>query len=133
MTDGGSLAMDERDFEKLMIAARGKDLAEIRAAEVKRVLEELLTGEFAEVRETKFKVVLKAPSSGALAAISKVDDQVYLWVNPKNWERNPRFSEGALLAVLKHEILHCELGFLDDTDARFKEAARKRGIDLWEV
>ena len=125
--------VDERDFEKLMIAARGKDLAEIRAAEVKRVLEELLTGEFAGVKETKFKVMLKEPEGGGCAAISKVDDQVYLWVNPKNWERNPRFSEGALLAVLKHELLHCELGFLDDTDSRFKAAARERKIDLWNV
>ena len=125
--------MNAKDFESLLSAVKGVDLAEIRAAEVKRVLEELLTGEFAEVRETKFKVVLKAPSSGALAAISKVDDQVYLWVNPKNWERNPRFSEGPLLAVLKHELLHCELGFLDDTDPRFKQAARQRKIDLWNV
>ena len=125
--------MNEGDFESLLSAVKGMDRAERREAEVKRVLTELLTGEFAGVKETKFKIMLKEPEGGGCAAISKVDDQVYLWVNPKNWERNPRFSEGPLLAVLKHELLHCELGFLDDTDPRFKQAARQRKIDIWQI
>jgi len=124
--------MNEGDFESLLSAVKGMDRAERREAEVKRVLTELLTGEFAGVKETKFKIMLKEPEGGGCAAISKVDDQVYLWVNPKNWERNPRFSEGALLAVLKHELLHIETG-LGDCDPQFKEAARERKIDLWNV
>lgn len=123
--------MDERDFGLFLSAVKGKSLAEIRGAEIERVLKELLAGEFAEVKETKFKVMLKKPSGGGLASINKVEDQVYIWVDPENWKHS--FSKEIIRSLMRHELLHLELGLMDDADPRFKQAARERGISIWNV
>ena len=123
--------MDKRNFESFMSAVKGKDLAEIRGAEVERILRELLTNEFSEVKETKFKVMLRKPETGGCGAVNKVDGRVCLWINPENWERDPDFSKESLKSLISHELLHVETG-LDDDDPLFRLVAKKRGIDLWK-
>lgn len=118
--------MDKRNFESFMSAVKAKSLTEIRGAEVVRVLKELLSGEFAEVKERKFKVILKKPSGGGLASVNKVDGKVLLWIDPA-------FHEQSLRPLLRHELLHVLTGFLDDGDPAFKAQARKRKIDIWRV
>lgn len=118
--------MNAKNFEELLMAVKGTDPAEIRGEEIKRVLRELLSGEFSKVKERKFKFMLEKPKGRALAVINKVDDTVYLWLDPD-------VHPDSIFALLRHELLHLELGLLDDSDPRFQQAARERGIDIWSV
>jgi len=43
--------MENKDFNKLLLAVRNRDLNDVRGADVERVLEELLIGEFKDRAE----------------------------------------------------------------------------------
>ncbi|MGB7296815.1 MAG: hypothetical protein WBC70_14615 [Candidatus Aminicenantales bacterium] len=122
--------MENKRFEELLIAVKGQDQAEIRRADIVRVLKELLRGEFAGVKETRFRIMLKRPETGGCGAVNKVDGIVNLWIDPENWKRDPRFSEESLKSLISHELLHLELR-LDDDSPLFKIEAKRRNIDLW--
>jgi len=124
--------MDNEDFNKLLLAVRYKDLDDAWGADVKHVLEELLRGEFSDrIEETKFKISIKRLKSGARASVNSINGKVYLFINPKNWESNPDFSNKLLKMVLRHELLHVELDMADDKDPRFIQEGLKRGIEFW--
>lgn len=125
--------MEEKQFQELFLAVRHKDIRDAWVADIKKVLKELLKGEFKDrIKETEWKIILERPKRGDYrAAISSHKGKVYLWINPKNWETNPDFSNGTLKMVLRHELLHVELDMADDEDSRFIEEGKKRGIEFW--
>jgi len=124
--------MDNKQFSQLFLAVRNKDVSDVWGADVKRILKELLEGEFEDrIEETKFRINLKAPKGGGRASVSLIKGKVYLCVNPENWENNPDFSNGPLKAVMRHELLHVELDMAGNKDPRFIKEGLKRGIEFW--
>ena len=115
--------MNEKDFLLLMSAVKGVDAADILEEKVKTILIELLDYEFRGIPDRKFKIVLQSRKDRALAAISKVDDKIYLFVDP---DVNPLSLRG----LIKHELCHVEADFADDSDPRFKDVARAHGAEL---
>lgn len=122
-------------FRQLLKAVQGEDVSDVRGDEVKEILEELLQGEFRDdIEETKFKIsVNEEPRERALAEIKVKNGKVHLWINPKNWEKDPNFAKGGgLRSLLRHELLHIALNDTDDSSF-FKMVARQKGIDIWNV
>lgn len=91
---------------------------------VKAILKELVKTEFTEIKENKFKVKI-TDLGRAYAESSSRNGIAYISIDPKSYP--------SLRSILRHELLHLELGGLVDEDPRFKREARKRGIDIWNV
>ena len=120
--------MEEKQFRELLRIVKDEDVWTARKREVEAVLRELLAGEFKEIKERKFKVVLKRLDG--IASTFSNDGTAYISINSDYWEKHPTFGETGLRSVLAHELLHALSG-LRDEDPRFKVEARQRGIDIW--
>ena len=123
--------MDDKAFDRFLKLTRGRTLAEIRMNEVRDALADLLTTEFKDLSSRKFKVLWTDPGERACAKIGQSGGNVYLWINPENWE-TPGFEEKPLKELLRHELLHILTG-KKDADPEFRREARKRGIQIWSI
>jgi len=127
--------MRDNQFQELLKAVQGKDVSDVRGDEVKKIVKELLQGEFRDdIEETKITIDLrKRPADHSLADVKVKDGKVIIWINSKNWENNPDFAKGgSLRSLLRHELLHVALNDTDDSPF-FKTVARQKGIDIWNV
>lgn len=114
--------MKEGQFQELLKSIQGD---EGEASFIKATLGELLNGEFEGIADKKFKVTIKELDSQTLAESMTLGEVALLTIDPRCY---PNLKE-----ILRHELLHVELGGLKDHEPRFKYEARKRGISIWNV
>jgi hypothetical protein len=81
-------------FRQLLKVVQGKDVYDIRADEVKEILEELWVGEFRDIKETKISVNLEEREDRSLASVTVKNGKIVLWINPQNWKDNANFAKG---------------------------------------
>ena len=112
--------MEENQFQELLKVVQS-DEGEISF--VKATLTELLKTEFTEIKENKFKVRIKDLGRDYAEVVSR-NGIAYVSIDPKSYP--------SLKSILRHELLHLELG-LTDEDPGFKAEARRRGINIWNV
>jgi len=127
--------MNERDFESLLSATRNEDIWDIRLAECKAIIAELVAGDFEDIPYGTGKIfiqIARLPSDTmAVTEDGKLGENKII-LNRACWEKNPNFSKAGLRQILAHECLHIETG-LGDRDPRFKQMARERKIDIWRI
>lgn len=122
--------MENKNFNALMNFVHGKDTEDPRVDEVKKILLELMNGEFSgEISQEKFRITFME-NTRQIAYVRAEGDRIILRLNANLWDKDGNAS--ALKSILRHELLHVSTG-LDDDDPKFKAEARKRGIDIWNV
>jgi len=114
--------MEDNQFQELLKAVQN---GEEDVSFIKATLSELLRTEFADIKEHKFKVTIKDLGHTTYAESMVLNGKAFLFIDPKSY---PKLKE-----ILRHELLHIELGGLGDESPIFKAEARRRGISIWCV
>ncbi len=114
--------MEENQFQELLEAVQSS--REVDTSFIEATLKELVNTEFREIKARKIKVKIKDLGRAYAKAFSH-DGIAYIYIDPKSYR--------SLKEILRHELLHIELGGLSDEDPIFKAEARRRGIDIWCV
>jgi len=130
--------MEDERFKEFLMAVRGDDKAawERREEVVKRHVKELTDTEFQSIGMNKKKILvcitseLREKALGSARMQARLADQDYgiVYINRSNWG-NPRFDDSMLRQIIRHELLHIELGLRDDSPT-FQRIARANGIPL---
>ena len=108
--------MEKNQFQELLKAVQN---GEEDVSFIKATLRELLKTEFTEIKERKFKVIIK-DLGRAYAETSSRNGIAYILIDPKSYPN--------LKSILRHELLHLELDGLDDKSPIFKAIARKLSL-----
>ena len=120
--------MDKKQFKELFTATHKEDIWELRMRRVKRILKDLLTGEFQdEIKEESFLIRITKLEKGINACVSMWANPVLIELNSERWERHPELADYKIRETLRHEILHVLLK-KGDKDPLFIAEAKRRDI-----
>lgn len=122
--------MEDKQFQELLMAVHKKDMWDLRMERVKKILNELLTGEFRdEIQGRKIIVRIEKLKRNVNAHIFRWTNPVIIDLNSERWERQPELNDSALKETLRHELLHIVLN-AGDENPLFKLEAKRRKIKI---
>ena len=132
--------MEDERFKEFLTAVKGDgdDEAtwEKRTAKVREYVTELVETEFQSIHSNKRKILIFVTNNLRERAVAgakmrvKLADEDYgiVYINRSNW-REPDFNDSVLRQMIRHELLHIELGE-GDSSLAFQRIARANGIPL---
>lgn len=127
--------MEDKQFQELFTAVHKEqgDIWDVRLERLKKILRELLEGEFNEMlyREGRFLIKITELKSNVNAHVFRKSDPIIIEFNSERWEKHPEldFNDTPLRQTLRHELLHV-LTNEKDGDWLFNLEAKRRGIDI---
>lgn len=122
--------MDEKQFQELLMAVHKKDMWDLRMERVRKILSELLIGEFKdEIQGRKIIIRIRKLEGNCNAHVYRWVNPVIIDLNSERWERQPELNDSALKETLRHELLHIVLNAGDENPI-FKLEAKRRKIKI---
>ena len=120
--------MNKIKLKEICPVVHPENVWELRMKRVKRILEDLLTGEFKdEIQERKFAVRITKLKKGVNARVDRWVNPVTIELNSRRWKKHPELADYNIRETLRHELLHISLK-LGDNSPLFKSEAKKRNI-----